>query len=184
MNYEVSHVYLDGKIGKEQEKGIEIFNHLKKAGDTTSLMIDDYSLKHGGKNMIDKKYIIVFYSQHLMLSDVKMESEFISIASMFPYFIETKKERFRKDSKYVTFLIIDDMKIKLKDEYDDGKVKYSCPALSASFHLERAGVISQRKIGKQTQDICSILPEEYRFIEEQVVKILSIFDCKNKYIFY
>lgn len=184
MNYEVSHVYMDGTIGEEQLKGIDIFNSIVCEGDTSSLMIDDYSLKHGGKKVMNREGIISFYNNKMNIDNIKMESEFIYIAEMFPIFIKTQKERFRKDKKYVTFLMLDNEKIKLKDEFDNGYVKYSCPALSAAFHLDRSGVFDNNSISKQKHHICSILPKEYEEIERQVEKILKVFHCKNEYIFY
>lgn len=184
MNYEVSHVYLDGNIGEKQRKGIDIYKKVSLPEDTASLMIDDYSLKHGDKNLISVEDIISFYNKHMSLSDIKYESEFVNIAHLFEDVFETKKETFRKESKIVTFMVIEGRKIKLKDEFIGGAVKYSCPALSASFHLFRAGMIEGKKIVKQKREICSILPEEYFHIEKQVGIILNQLDCVNSYIYY
>lgn len=184
MNYEISHVYMDGLIGNEQKFGIDIFNQIKRDGDTSSLMIDDYSFKHGGANMLEFDDIIRFYERYVSLDNISMESDFINVASQFPNHLKTKRERFRKDKKYTTFILLEDMKIKLRDEYDNGLVKYSCPALSASYHMVRSGVMSTSLISPQQERICSILPIEYEHIEHQVGAILREFNCVNTYIFY
>ena len=184
MNYEVSHVYLDGEVGKEQLQGIKIYKNIKKENDTSSLMIDDYSLKHGGVSLINPNDIINFYNEHINLSSISYESEFTHIAKIFESMFKIKKERFRKDNKHVIFMIINNNKIKLRDEYDSGLIKYSCPSLSASFHLFRAGMIGDNKTLSQKNKIGSILPKEYIFIEKQVKAILDSLNCSNEYIFY
>lgn len=187
MDYEVSHVYLDGCLGAEQQRGIDIFNKIKGHNKTVSLLVDDYSLKHQGLKKINIKDIIVFYEKNgIKINDLKNESSFINIADFMLNDNESKIEKFRRDKKIAYFIKIGNSKIKIKETYFDNKfTKYSCVALSASWQLYRSGKWGDNKINKrQEYEITSILPKEYVDIENQVKIILKKYNCDIDYIFY
>lgn len=189
MDYEVSHVYLDGKIGEEQEKGIQIAKSLVEKGDTFSLMIDDYSGKHGGEMTLSKQDVMDFYQANsIVIDNVMMESDFTEIAEKIINHPNVKdmikREGFRKQGKDVFFLKTKEGGIKCKDVFrETSKVKYACPLLSASWHLYRAGVWDGDEF-IQKRDIHSILPKEYEEIERMASYIAGLMGCKIHYTFY
>lgn len=189
MDYEVSHVYLDGKIGGEQRQGIQIANSLAENGDTFSLMIDDYSGKHGGKMTLSEQDVMDFYQANdIIIDNVMRESEFTEMAEKIINHSKVKdmmkREGFRKQGKDVFFLKTMEGSIKCKDVFrDTSRVKYACPLLSASWHLYRAGIWDGDEF-IQTRDIHSILPKEYKEIERMASYIAGLVGCKIYYTFY
>lgn len=189
MDYEVSHVYLDGKIGTEQLIGINIVREMMEDGDEVTLMIDDYSGKHGGVNRLTINEVMDFYEINGMaLDQMARESDFTDIAEKILNSDKVAgmmtREGFRKQKKDVFFMNAPEKKIKCKDVYrDSGEVKYACPLLSAAWHLCRSGYWKGDEF-TQTRDIHSVLPKEYEAIEEMASYIAGLFGCKISYTFY
>ena len=186
MNYEVSHIYSNQKIGNIQENGIRIFNEIRKEDSNleASLMIDDYSDKRDSDTTNNIENIVEYYKNSIPDITIYYESEFVKIASLLEDRFQIKKETFRKQQKVVSFIVINGEKIKLKEERSNGEVKFACPALSASFHLARAGMIEGNIITNPKENIFSILPHKYYEVEAQVQRILIALGCKNQYLFY
>lgn len=192
ISVEIGHIYQDmeltehyGAYLKKSQAMIEEFNYQNQ---TTKLLIDDLNIKEKRWN---ENELIDFLDKHKINIDVLVyESKFRVLAEQYLTDIPNESlitERFRRDEKSCLFLVKDDFKIKVKTIYDDGRIEYSCPLLSALWQLCRLGVYkfpddSYYSINEKSMIACktmTVIEEKYKFVEKQVIELIEYKVNKN-----
>ena len=188
INCEVGHVYADCLNKQELNKGILKFkkSDLYNKPSYLTILIDDYNVVSCLDNL-ESRIKKIFHEQELDV-DCYYESEMVRYTDIvFDFFRNyIKREFFKKQKKWAYFLCIKDKKIKLKEVYSDGSVKYSCICLSVIWHLKRQYNMGDILLNNKENiiPIYSVLSCKYKSIEQKVELILNCMGFNISYIFY
>jgi hypothetical protein len=192
---EYSHIYKDEIFGKKQIDSIFILHKvLRKLKDEnkkyiTSILIDNVNILQSKWNI---DYLIKNIKEYEVEPDIiAFEESFINIANEI---IDRIPQKYKKD---VLFFYDGQNKFALKDTYSNYE-KHKCVILSCAWLLCKLGlikypinslVIKNKELVLQSQSIISILQNEYKPVEENVMKIIFSMGLENQkdriqYIFY
>lgn len=181
---EYYHIYQDANLNFFDCKSHYYLD--KFENDDKVIMIDDF-------NISDKKWNLEDFDNHLNNKNLKYDYIFLEskFANYLEYLIELINdnliyESFKKDNKIVFFFKDNNKKIPIYTIVDNEKIP-TCVCLSTCFKLFK---LNHEKFqsGFNYKKIISILPTDYKSVEENVLYLLKYinqeYSDKIEYIFF
>jgi hypothetical protein len=162
---EVSHLYINELWGEEQDISLQKGLDIKKPTDRLIMLVDDYHEEgvfsfHQNMKKIDLIFLesnLVLYAEDLLLT---IPSNYLSIQS------------FKKENKQVLFFKQNNILIPLKS-INNNKTDYSCAFLGVVWYLIRSRRWNNQSFIETPEEIISILPKKYEYVENQIDYLLK-----------